>query len=48
MSHPTPDRQIEFLTNFQRLLSEGLFVATCKYALLMALADLCIEHGQPT
>jgi hypothetical protein len=46
MPVPTPERQIEFLTNFQRLLSEGLFVATYKYALLMALADICIEQGK--
>ena len=40
MPQPTPERQIEFLTNLQQLLSEGLFVATYKYALLMALADM--------
>jgi hypothetical protein len=45
VAQPTPERQIEFLTNLQRLLSEGLFVATYKYALLMALADLCVEKG---
>jgi hypothetical protein len=27
------------------LLSDGLFTATYKYALLSALADLSIEHG---
>lgn len=42
---PTPADQIEFLTNLQRLLAEGLFTATYKYALLAALADLCVEHG---
>jgi hypothetical protein len=46
MPVPSPERQIEFLTNLQRLLSEGLFVATYKYALLMALADICIEQGK--
>jgi hypothetical protein len=46
MAYPSPERQIEFLTNLQRLLSEGLFVATYKYALLMALADLCVEYGK--
>lgn len=43
---PTADQQIEFLGNIQRLLSEGSFVATYKYALLLALADLSIEKGQ--
>jgi hypothetical protein len=41
---PIPADQIRFLTNFQRLLAEGLFTATYKYALLAALADLCVEH----
>ncbi|HTF66375.1 MAG TPA: HNH endonuclease signature motif containing protein [Edaphobacter sp.] len=45
MPPPTPANQIKFLTNFQRLLAEGLFTATYKYALLAALADLCVEHG---
>lgn len=42
----TPDYQIQFLVNLQRLLSEGSFVSTYKYALLMALADVAIERGQ--
>ncbi len=46
MSQPTPEFQIRFLTDMQRLLSEGLFVATYKYALLLALADICVEHGK--
>jgi hypothetical protein len=46
MAHPSPERQIEFLSQMQRLLSEGLFVATYKYALLMALADICVEQGK--
>jgi hypothetical protein len=46
MAHPSPEHQIEFLSQMQRLLSEGLFVAAYKYALLMALADLCVEQGQ--
>ncbi len=43
---------LEFLRKFQRLLSEGEFVATYKFALLQALADLSVEqpshtgHGQ--
>lgn len=45
MSPPTADQQIKFLTNIQRLLAEGQFVATYKYALLLALADIAIESG---
>ena len=37
---PAPADQIRFLTNVQRLLAEGLFTATYKYALIAALADL--------
>jgi len=40
------DEQIKFLSNLQRLLSEGSFVSTYKYCLLMALADLSIELGK--
>ena len=42
---PSAEKQIEFLINIQRLLKEGAFVATYKYALLTALADLCVEKG---
>ena len=42
---PTSDEQIEFLVKIQRLLDEGLFVATYKFALLLSLADLSIELG---
>jgi hypothetical protein len=42
---PTADEQIGFLVKLQRLLDEGSFVASYKFALLVALADLCIEHG---
>lgn len=42
---PSPEEQIEFLVNLQRLLDEGLFVASYKFALLLALADLSVEHG---
>src|SRR5215472_5857033 len=42
---PTSDEQIEFLVKIQRLLDEGLFVATYKFALLLSLADLAIELG---
>jgi hypothetical protein len=42
---PSSDEQIKFLVNLQRLLEEGLFVASYKFALLLALADLSIEQG---
>ncbi len=35
---------LDFLRNLQRLLEEGVFVATYKHALLQALADLSIER----
>lgn len=37
--------EVEFLLNIQKLLSEGLFTATYKFALLTALADLSVELG---
>jgi hypothetical protein len=42
---PTAEEQVRFLLNIQRLLGEGLFTATYKYALLMALADWSVELG---
>lgn len=36
---------IQFLRQFQQLLAEGGFVATYKFALLQALADLSVEHA---
>lgn len=42
---PTSDEQIRFLVNHQRLLDEGLFVASYKFALLLSLADLSVEKG---
>jgi len=42
---PTADEQVQFLLKIQRLLGEGLFTATYKYALLLALADLALELG---
>jgi hypothetical protein len=47
-AQPPAAQQIEFLTNLQRLFSEGAFVATYKFALLSALADLCVENGRDT
>jgi len=48
VSEPVPQQQIEFLYNLQRLLNEGSFVATYKFALLSSLADLCVEKGKDT
>ena len=45
MSHPTSEQEVEFLVNLQRLLTEGQFVATYKFALLLALADIAVEEG---
>jgi hypothetical protein len=35
--------ELEFLTKLQRILGEGLFVASYKYALLLDLAELSVE-----
>lgn len=37
-------KQLDFIAYIQRLLIEGDFVATYKYALLHAIADICIEQ----
>jgi hypothetical protein len=44
-SLPTAEEQLRFLQNLQRLLDEGVFVSTYKFALLLALADLAVEKG---
>ena len=36
--------ELEFLTKLQRILSEGQFVASYKYALLLSLAELSVER----
>jgi hypothetical protein len=43
---PTAEEQLQFLRNIQRLLAEGQFVATYKFALIHALADLAVLKGQ--
>lgn len=43
---PSAEQQLQFLQNLQRLFEEGDFVATYKYALLMALAELSVESEQ--
>ncbi|WP_100644071.1 HNH endonuclease [Alteromonas facilis] len=40
----THKRQIEFISYIQRLLKEGDFTSTYKFAFLHALADICIEQ----
>ena len=45
VSQPSPEFQIGFLADTQRLFEAGSFVATYKYALLLALADLSVELG---
>jgi HNH endonuclease len=42
---PTPEQQVQFLQNVQRLLAEGQFVASYKFALIHALADLAVLKG---
>ncbi len=45
MPVPSADDQIRFLRDVQALLEDGQFVATYKFALLTALADLAVESG---
>lgn len=45
MSAPGDREQLDFLTKLQRLLAEGNFVASYKYALLLSLADIAVEKG---
>ena len=47
-SRPTAEEQVRFIANIERILSEGSFVATYKYALLVALVELAIERGDDT
>ena len=42
---PTAEGQLEFLRSLQRLLDEGSFVSSYKFALLHAIADLCLVRG---
>ena len=42
---PTAEEQLEFLRSLQRLMEEGSFVASYKFALLHAIADLCLVKG---
>jgi hypothetical protein len=45
---PDPFSQITFLVKVQRLLSDGQFTATYKFALLQALADVAVLTGEDT
>jgi 5-methylcytosine-specific restriction endonuclease McrA len=42
---PNEAAQLAFLANIQRILEEGRFTATYKFALLIALTDLAVERG---
>lgn len=42
---PTAEEHLAFLVKLQRLLAEGDFTATYKFALLIALADIAVEIG---
>ncbi len=46
MSIPTAEEQLRFISGIQKILDEGSFVATYKFALLMALADFAVRSGQ--
>ena len=45
MMIPAAEEQLKFITNIQRILDEGSFVATYKFALIMSLADYAVESG---
>ncbi len=45
MAIPSATSQLDFLQNVQAVLEDGQFVATYKFALLVALADLAVEYG---
>lgn len=49
MSRPEPDRDaIAFAEQLLTLLGEGRYTATYKYAVLLALMDLCLEYSTRT
>ena len=48
MPLPTAEYQLKFITDIQRILDEGSFVATYKFALIMSLADYAVEFGKDT
>ena len=42
---PTAQQQLDFLSKVERLLSQGRFTSTYKFALLIALTNLAVEQG---
>ena len=42
---PNADDQLKFLHKIQRLLESGRFTSTYKFALLIALTNVAVEHG---
>jgi 5-methylcytosine-specific restriction endonuclease McrA len=42
---PSAEAQLDFLAKLQRIFDEGEFTATYKFALLIALTQLAVEHG---
>jgi 5-methylcytosine-specific restriction endonuclease McrA len=48
MGLPDDREQLQFLFKIQRLLGEGSFTASYKFALLCALADIAVEKGHNT
>lgn len=48
MGPPSEKTQLQFLYKIQRLLGEGSFTASYKFALLIALADISVERGDDT
>jgi hypothetical protein len=45
---PTDADQLAFLARVQKILDEGQFVATYKFALLIALIEIAVERGRDT
>lgn len=45
MIEPSAEFQLAFLAKLQRIVSEGDFTATYKFALLIALSELAVERG---
>ncbi|WP_052452538.1 HNH endonuclease [Noviherbaspirillum autotrophicum] len=45
ISLPSAEEQLSFLDHVQRLFEEGEFVATYKFALLLAITELAVERG---
>jgi len=45
---PTAEFQLKFLAMIERLLSQGQFSSTYKFALLIALTKIAVESGDDT